>query len=135
VTRCVTGIIRNVGAAKEVEVALSLLSSTTVVSGDVLSIKLFTRIGTEATGARCAGHSNAVGLRFYYDAMARPSHFSAAVGSTPMSKFFLHSNGATLFANAAAPTSAAEIFRDSAAVNFTGGNPWKKIGTWTLTIP
>jgi hypothetical protein len=133
--RCVTRLAWNVGAAKEVEVALSLLSPTTVAAGDVLSIKLLTRIGTEPNGARCGGRSHAAGLRFYYDAVARPSHFSAAVGPTPMSKFFLHSNAGTLLVSTAAPTSAAEIFRDSPAVRFGGGNLWKQIGIWTLTIP
>jgi hypothetical protein len=134
-TRCITGITRSVGAAKEVVVALGLSSPATVVAGDKLSIKLLTRIGTEPADTRCAGHSNTVGLRFYYDATARDSRFSAAIGPNPMSDFFLHSTGATLFVNATAPTSTAEIYKDSAAVNFAGGNPWKEIGTWTMTIP
>jgi hypothetical protein len=44
---------------------------------DVLSLKVFTRIGTDGAGAFCGGHSNAVGLRLYFDAVSRPSRFGA----------------------------------------------------------
>jgi len=49
--------------------------------------------------------------------------------------FFLHGTGPdnnppTLFLNATAPTAATAKFRDSAGVNFSGGNLWKDIGTW-----
>lgn len=49
--------------------------------------------------------------------------------------FFLHGTGPdnnppTLLLNPTAPTASTEKFRDSAAVNFSGGNAWKEIGTW-----
>ncbi|MGH7752832.1 MAG: PKD domain-containing protein, partial [Gemmatimonadales bacterium] len=49
--------------------------------------------------------------------------------------FFLHGTGPdnnppTLLLNTTAPTAASAKFRDSAAVNFSGGNPWKEVGTW-----
>jgi len=38
---------------------------------------VLTRIGTTATGARCGGHSNAVGLRLYFDAVSRAAQVTA----------------------------------------------------------
>ena len=46
-------------------------------TSDVLSLKILTRIGTNGAGAFCGGHSNAVGLRLYFDAVSRPSKFTA----------------------------------------------------------
>jgi hypothetical protein len=50
--------------------------------------------------------------------------------------FHLHGAGGTanpptLFLDAAAATSSTAKYKDSAAVSFGGGNPWKTIGTWT----
>ena len=50
--------------------------------------------------------------------------------------FYLHGTGPnnnppTLFVNPTPPTTTTEKFRDSMAVKFSGGNPWKEIGTWT----
>ena len=42
---------------------------------DVLSLRILTRIGTNGSGGFCGGHSNAVGLRLYFDAVSRPSRF------------------------------------------------------------
>lgn len=47
---------------------------------DVLSLKVLTRIGTNGSGGFCGGHSNAVGLRLYFDATDRPTKFDAAFG-------------------------------------------------------
>ena len=49
--------------------------------------------------------------------------------------YFLHGTGPdnnppTLLLNTTAPTATTEKFRDSTAVNFSGGNAWKEIGTW-----
>jgi RHS repeat-associated protein len=49
--------------------------------------------------------------------------------------FFLHgigpdNNPPTLVLGPTAPTAATAKFRDSTSVNFSGGNPWKEIGTW-----
>ena len=44
-------------------------------TGDVLSLRVSTRIGTNPDGTKCAGpggsHNNALGLRLYYDAASR----------------------------------------------------------------
>ena len=51
--------------------------------------------------------------------------------------FYLHGTGPNanppvLFLDTASPTATTEKYRDSAGVNFSGGNPWKEIGTWTI---
>jgi hypothetical protein len=50
--------------------------------------------------------------------------------------FFLHGNGAAnnpalLYLDTQPPTSQTAKFRDSAALNFAGGNPWRPIGTFS----
>ena len=78
VTLCVVGVTRNPNSAKEVTVAFSPFSPATFNgTSDVLSVKILTRIGTNAAGASCGGHSNAVGLRLYFDAGNRASLFNA----------------------------------------------------------
>jgi YVTN family beta-propeller protein len=59
------------------------------------------------------------------------------VTDTPMEPtlVFLHGSGpnanpAVLFLDRVAPTSSTAKYRDSAAIKFSGGNPWKTIGTW-----
>jgi hypothetical protein len=49
--------------------------------------------------------------------------------------FFLHgagptNNPPTLFLDQTAPTAATAKFKDSAAIKFNGGNPWKEVGHW-----
>jgi hypothetical protein len=52
-----------------------------------------------------------------------------------VSTLYLHGSGATanpptLSLDAVAPTASTDKYRDSTAVNFAGGNPWKDVGTW-----
>jgi hypothetical protein len=44
---------------------------------------------------------------------------------------FLHAQGTSLFLDTSPPMDAVADFRDSASLNFAGGNPWKEIGTWS----
>jgi hypothetical protein len=72
----------------------------------------------------------------YYDAVSRPSQFEAELTPEPLKKFYLHSNTNNIdFFDATSPTATAAKFKDSAAVNFAGGNTWKAIGTWSMTLP
>ena len=57
------------------------------------------------------------------------------VASAAPQDFFLHGTGPdnnppTLLLNTTVPTAASAKFRDSAGINFSGGNPWKEVGTW-----
>ena len=103
-------------------------------SGEVLSLHVLTRIGTNPDSTKCPGHSNAVGLRLYYDATSRPSRFGAELTPDPLKDFFLHS-GSSDFLDDTAPIATTAKFKDSPAVNFAGGNPWKAIGTWSIMLP
>jgi hypothetical protein len=115
--RCITGVTRNPNNAKEVTVQFGPITNEDVAAGDVLFLKILTRIGTKADGTQCAGHSNAVGLRFYYDGTTRPSRFGAAIPQTSLKDFFLHS-GSSDFFDTTAPTAATAKFKDSLGVNF-----------------
>jgi hypothetical protein len=53
--------------------------------------------------------------------------------------FYLHGTGPnanppTLLLNNNVPTATTEKYRDSTGVNFSGGNPWKEIGTWQVRL-
>ena len=76
-TLCITGVTRNPALAKEVTVIFQPFSPVTFNGiSDVLSIQLLTRIGTNGSGGFCGGHSNATGLRLYFDAADRDAGFS-----------------------------------------------------------
>jgi hypothetical protein len=102
-----------------------------------LSLKVLTRIGTNADGTKCSGpggsHNNAIGLRLYYDALSRSSRFGAEITPDGLRDLFLH-GGTTDVLDNMAPTSTTACSRDSAGVNFAGGNPWKEIGTWSMSV-
>ena len=75
---CIQGVTRNANQAKEVAVSFnSPLPMTFDGTTDELSLRVLTRIGTNGSGAFCGGHSSAVGLRLYFDAVSRPSKFAA----------------------------------------------------------
>jgi hypothetical protein len=76
-TRCVQSLASGANNAKEVVVAFDAFTAMTFNgSSDVLSIKQLTRVGTNATGGLCGGHSNAVGIRSYFDASNRATTFT-----------------------------------------------------------
>ena len=130
-TRCITGVTRNPNQAKEVAVPFDSITGEAFESGDELSLTILTRIGTNPDGTKCPGHNNAVGLRLYYDAVSRPARVDAPIIPDP---FFLHSDGND-FLDDTAPTATTAKFKDSPSVNFAGGNLWKVIGTWSMTLP
>ena len=73
---CITGVTRNPAQAVEVSVPFGPFSPTSFNgTADVLSARLLARIGTTDSGGFCGGHSNATGLRLYFDAISRPSRF------------------------------------------------------------
>lgn len=75
---CVQGVTRNPANAKEVVISFGPFPATGFNgSTDVLTFKVSTRIGTTGSGASCGGHSNATGLRVYFDATTRNARFDA----------------------------------------------------------
>jgi hypothetical protein len=142
--RCVIGIGRNPTPGTEVVVPWTLVPQT-VNKGDILSLKLSTRIGTINETTKCAGHNSAVGLRLYYDSTAQASRFDATIGSVNFTEYLrsdgnvcknAESTGVTSRTLGAAPTATAAKCKDSTTVNFSGGNPYKVISTWgSWTLP
>lgn len=146
--RCITGVTRNPSFAKEAVASFDPFAPVVVTAGDVLSLRVSTRIGTNPDGSKCAGpggsHNSAVGLRLYYDSASRASRFDATIAPAPSEDLYLHSNGGpcpngdgqspgvtaqTL--DGTAPASSTKC-KDSGVVNFAGGNPFSPIGTWSL---
>jgi hypothetical protein len=75
---CLQGITRNPASANEVVIPFGAFSTTGFNgTADVLTFKVSTRIGTTGNGASCGGHSNAAGLRLYFDATTRNARFDA----------------------------------------------------------
>lgn len=148
-TLCVTGITRNAAKATNVSIPIDAITSTDFNSGDTLSLRILTRIGTNPDGSKCAGpggsHSSAVGLRLYYDAVSRASHMGDTVTGIP-ADLFLHSNGnacvnapstgvTNRFLDGTTPGASAAKCQDSGSVNFAGGNPWSAVSSWSLALP
>ena len=149
-TRCVKGLGRN---PREVFVEFDPFDPVPVDPGDVLALKVLTRIGTNPDGTRCtgvgAGHTSAVGLRLYYDSANRDSHFNVTTTTPgPGRDLFLHSDGGacpggggqsigvtTLSLDDIAPAALRARCKDSGNVGFSGGNPFRVIGTWSMTQP
>jgi hypothetical protein len=119
-------------------VALTAFTES-LAAGDQLSVKFLTRVGTNPDGSKCSGpggsHDNATGLRLYYDAATRPSRLAPNSGPSAPPSYFLDANGTTPVLNTTAPTGTTAKIEDSDGVKFTGGNPWKEIGSWGLTLP
>lgn len=137
-TLCITGVTRNPSYAKEVTVQFNPVSDGAFYSGDALSLRVLTRIGTTPDGQKCSGpggsHNNAVGLRLYYDAPTRPSRFGAEIAPDTFEEFYLHSTSGTYFLVEIDPTRTVK-YKDSISINYNNGNPWKEIGTWSMTVP
>jgi hypothetical protein len=73
---CISGVKRDPAQALEVSVPFGSLSPTSFNgTTDALSVRILARIGTTGSGGFCGGHSNATGLRLYFDAVSRPSRF------------------------------------------------------------
>jgi hypothetical protein len=135
---CITGVTRNPPNAKEVTVPFGSVTNGSFKSGNILSLKVSTRIGTTPEGLKCAGpggsHNNAVGLRLYYDGPTRGSEFAAQIDPGPIKTYYLHTSGSNNFLDNLIPTGS-DKYKDSAGINFNNGNPWKEIGTWSMTLP
>jgi hypothetical protein len=147
--RCITGLARNPAAATEVLVDWNSFPAVSLTTGDVLSIRLSARIGTNSNDTKCSGpggsHGSAAGLRLYYDATARQSRFDATIPPAANANEYLHSDGKACGStestgvtawtvDTTAPSASAAQCKDSAGLTFAGGNPYKVIGEW-LMVP
>jgi hypothetical protein len=111
------------------------VAPNTLEPGDVLSFEVLTRIGTNPDGSRCGGHSNATGLRLYYDAASQPSQFGARITPGPLVPYYLHASATSFFFDTTAPVAATPKQKDSGPIEFGCGNPWRTVGTWSHTVP
>ena len=91
-TRCVTNVTRNPALARDAIESFGAFAPVTLDSGDILSLRLSTRIGTTPSDAQCGGHSSAAGLRLYYDASLQKSYLGTTIGAAS-SNLYLHSDG------------------------------------------
>ena len=121
-TRCVPGVTRNPDNAKEVTVPFGSIDDNTLASGDVFSLTIPARIGTNADGSKCPGHSNAVGLRLYYDAMQRLAQFGAALAPEPLITFYLRPTGGDVL-DEEMPAATTPTSKDAPGLNSKNGNP------------
>jgi hypothetical protein len=77
-TLCVQNVVRNANQAREVLVGFAPFPAQSFNgTSDAVSLRILTRVGTNGSGGLCGGHSNAVGLRVYFDATTRPAAFEA----------------------------------------------------------
>jgi alpha-tubulin suppressor-like RCC1 family protein len=81
--RCIHGLVRNANQATEVTVGFdSFAPAVFDGTSDVFSLKVLARIGTTPAGAFCGGHSNATGVRLYFDATSRVASVGLTLGPT-----------------------------------------------------
>ena len=93
-----SGLVRCASFAKdlsprEVVVPWAAFVPPTVHVGDVLALRVSTRIGTNPNNSKCGGSSHADGLRVSYDATSRASRFGATITPNPAVPLYLHSDG------------------------------------------
>jgi hypothetical protein len=123
-------------------VAFSPFAPEPVNAGDVLALRVSARVGTLPSGAKCSGHNSATGLRLYYGSTGRSSQVAETISPNPSVALYLNSDGAactsaqsanvtTRTLGETAPTATAAKCKDSGSINFTGGNPFSVIGTWS----
>jgi hypothetical protein len=133
--QCIRGAAVYDGDNVEALTFLEPFSPVSYTPGDVLSLKVRARMGTTADGASCSTHGQVSGLKVYYDGVDRASRINLALASASPQDFFLHKSGSADVLSETAPTSIDTIFVQAPTLNFSGGNPWQDVGTWTLTPP
>jgi hypothetical protein len=159
VTRCVADLPLLPLFAREVTVSWDAFAPVPVNSGDVLALRISTRVGTNADDSPCQGdeqgdevdaagnhhhhHHHDDSVRLYYDGSHQPSGFDLTITPDPAADIFLHSDGTicglfdsfhvtsrTLDANA--PAADFSRCKDSPAVALDGGNSWQEVGVWSM---
>jgi hypothetical protein len=76
----IKGVTRNPDKALKVTVSFGSFSPVDFDGiSDTLSLKILTRIGTDGNGHFGGGHSSAVGLRLYFDAVNRPAVLAVSI--------------------------------------------------------
>jgi uncharacterized repeat protein (TIGR01451 family) len=132
---CVKGLTRNVAKAARVLVPVAPVSQEPPPAGSEVTLKVYARIGTTPDGEMCGGHSSAVGLKLYYDALAQASRIGMQLGAEPFRDQYLRLGAGGAALEAAPPAAGTARYQDSPAVRFPKGNGWALVGTWTRIAP
>lgn len=149
--RCVGDLSTSSRRATELVVPWDEFAAPTLEVGDVLSLRVSARIGTNEDGTRCGagrGRDDAprtsFGLRVYSGTAAHPSGFAATITPDPSVGLFLASDrtdchtwpgggpGGDLSLSESAPTGDRTTCRDTGRLVSGGGNAWSEAGTWNL---
>lgn len=141
-TRCVRDLSTSSRHPTEVVVPWDDFESPTLDAGDVLALRVSTRVGTRDDGTRCAGPRSAEGLRLYYGSAETASGFGASITPDPSVDLYLASDRARcdrrhggrpeLSLSEEAPSGRRASCQDSGPARFRGGNRWAGVGTWNL---
>ena len=124
-SRCIQGLVRNANQATEVTVGFDPFAPATFDgTSDVFSLKVLARIGTTSAGAFCGGHSNATGLRLYFDASSRAASIGLTLG--PISVEFASVSGGAAHTCAVTTTGVAYCW---------GSDDRGQLGDGTTTTP
>jgi hypothetical protein len=142
VQRCVRDLSTSSRHPTEVVVPWGDFEAPRLEAGDVLALRMSTRVGTHDDGGRCGRASNADGLRLYYGSTERPSGFAATMTPDPSVDLHLtadrtrcdrrHGGRPQLSLSEEAPSGRRASCQDSGRVHFGGGNRWAGVGTWNL---
>jgi hypothetical protein len=75
--RCIEGVTSSSGGTRQVAIPFAPFLPMSFEATDVLSLRILTRMGTNEDDSFCGGHSRALGLRLYFDAISQPAGFAA----------------------------------------------------------
>lgn len=141
--RCIGGLSTSRRHATEVTVPWDELDPESLEVGDVLSLRVSTRLGTSADGSRCGRARSAEGLRLYFGSAQHASGFAATIAPDPSADLYLgtdrtrcrrgsgrHEPALSLVEDA--PSGRRTACQDSDALAIRGGNLWTEVGRWSL---
>lgn len=130
--QCITGI----GSGKPKEFSLSfdptVLTATTtnINAGDILKLKLTARIGTALSGSECVGHRSGA-LQFSYGSGSARARLGLETNLGGKVDHFLINDGEDKLSQYLIEDS---IKTKTVGVSVGQGNPWRDIGTWSVSV-
>jgi hypothetical protein len=115
----------------------------TLAPGDVLSMRVSVRLGTNADDTKCASNGKYPGVKLLYDSTGTPSQLGATITTGPALTLYAHSNGGACGAGGStgvtaqsltevAPTASTAKCSVSGQLDFKAGNPWSTAGSFAL---
>jgi hypothetical protein len=136
--RCVSGLTRNAARARALLIPLAATPAGSDVppAGSLLELRVLARIGTTPDGQRCprTSHTNARGVRLYYDGLASRSQLAIALGGAS-EELYLRAIAGDRVLDEAAPVAIRARTSDSPGLRLLRGNPWRPAGEWEYVVP